>query len=239
MEIVALRRNSSPGYAQFPRTLVAFEGCVWLWPGIPLTSKRGDRVLPVPADNIQFWISTLHGHEALTKPLVSAVGQAALLLENANQPAAQAILDRAGLDRVSSEGLVLMRAVARRLAISAPAIPVLGRCTNDASRQAAWMAAHFDRFEHVAVKFEKIGGIWDPVKHPRWPASAEASQGGRFAPSSAVGPSRWGLSHNALLSPIDYSDGFHDVVVQAWVDTFRAAGIPVVEKPALRFIGPR
>ncbi|HLZ67567.1 MAG TPA: hypothetical protein VKQ29_15150 [Aliidongia sp.] len=238
MEIVALRRNPSPDSAQLPRTLVAFDGGVWFWPGIPLTTKRGDRVLPAPADSIQFWISALHGRAALTKPLVSAVGRAALLLENANQTAAQAILDRAGLDRVTPEGIVLMRAVAQRLAVGVPAVPILDRYTNKVSGQAAWMAPHFDRFGHTAAKFEKIGGIWDSSKHPRWPAGADASQGGQFAPSSALGPSRWGLNQNPLVSPIDYSDGFHDVVVRAWVDTFRAAGIPVVERPALRFIGP-
>jgi hypothetical protein len=191
-----------------------------------------------PPDTIQFRICKLHGHDVLNKPLVSSVGRAALLLENSNQAAAQATLDRTGIERLSPEGHMLMRAVAKRLAISVPAVPVLNRSLNEAPSQTAWMASHFDRFERFAAMFEKVGGVWDPSKHPRWPAGADGGQGGKFTSTAGAGISAWNLGGNPLLSPVDYSDGFHGVVVKAWADAFRAAGVPVVENPAIRFIGP-
>jgi len=46
------------------RTLLARADHVWMWPGIPLTEKRGAACVPIPADAARFWISQLQGPEA-------------------------------------------------------------------------------------------------------------------------------------------------------------------------------
>jgi hypothetical protein len=81
---------------------------------------------------------------------------------------------------------------------------------------------------------------WDPHKHPR---TGEPPNRGWFATVSArptVPPARIGGSFRGVAPQpvVDFSGGFHDAVVDAWVNTFRKAGIPVVRAPALRVIGP-
>jgi hypothetical protein len=43
---------------------------------------------------------------------------------------------------------------------------------------------------------------------------------------------------NAVIPVADFSGGFHDEVVKAWLDTWDRHGIPAVAVPAIRFIGP-
>ncbi len=50
------------------RTLVACGGAVWIWPGIPLTVRRGAEIVPLPDATISFWVSRLHGPEVLDSP---------------------------------------------------------------------------------------------------------------------------------------------------------------------------
>ncbi|MGH6799947.1 MAG: hypothetical protein ACRECZ_00790, partial [Methylocella sp.] len=47
------------------RTLLARVGGLWMWPGIPLTEKRGAACVPIAADVARFWITRLHGPEAI------------------------------------------------------------------------------------------------------------------------------------------------------------------------------
>jgi hypothetical protein len=85
-----------------------------------------------------------------------------------------------------------------------------------------------------------IAPVWllkaspDDPKHPGWPTGAPGGRGGKFRPRNGDG------SPIDVLGPtpvVDFSGGFHDVVVKAWVDYFQKNGIPVVTKPGLRFIG--
>jgi hypothetical protein len=46
------------------RMLLARADHVWMWPGIPLTERRGTARIPVAADVARFWITRLHGPEA-------------------------------------------------------------------------------------------------------------------------------------------------------------------------------
>jgi hypothetical protein len=74
----------------------------------------------------------------------------------------------------------------------------------------------------------------DDPKHPGWPTGTSGGRGGKFRPRSGDG------APIGVLGPtpvVDFSGGFHDVVVKAWVDYFEKNGIPVVTKPGLRFIG--
>ncbi len=52
------------------RTLVVCGGTVWIWPGIPLTLRQGAAILPAGAETIRFWITRLHGPEALGGPFL-------------------------------------------------------------------------------------------------------------------------------------------------------------------------
>lgn len=47
------------------RTLVTCAGMVWIWPGIPLTSRRGAEIVPASAETIRFWITRLHGPKSI------------------------------------------------------------------------------------------------------------------------------------------------------------------------------
>lgn len=94
------------------RTLVASNGAVWIWPGIPLTLRRGRTICPAAETTIRFWISRLQGADALHKELNWAVGSATRHLNAGNETAAQRILDSLGLTSVTPAGVAFMLAVA-------------------------------------------------------------------------------------------------------------------------------
>jgi hypothetical protein len=54
------------------RTLVVCLGSIWVWPGIALSMRRGGEIVPVAAETIRFWITQLHGPDALYKELMPA-----------------------------------------------------------------------------------------------------------------------------------------------------------------------
>ena len=72
-----MRLLASLGARERCRTLVAQDGAVWIWPGISLTLRRGAEIVPVSNEIVRFWITRLHGPEALYKDLSSAVSRAA------------------------------------------------------------------------------------------------------------------------------------------------------------------
>ncbi len=43
---------------------------------------------------------------------------------------------------------------------------------------------------------------------------------------------------DAIIPVADFSGGFHDTVVQDWLDAWRDKGIPAIAGPGIRFIGP-
>ncbi len=77
------------------RTLVASDGAVWIWPGIPLTLRRGVEILPVADATIRFWIAKLHGTGALHKELTWTVACAARHVAIGDEITAQRVLDSA------------------------------------------------------------------------------------------------------------------------------------------------
>jgi len=171
--------SHSAGPADRPRTLAAYAHTVWLWPGVPLTEKRGRTVRPLPSGCVRFWIGRLHGFEAQHAPIESALAQAADHLSAGRQAEAQAALDAAKLDRLSPEGEVLMRALAARLGVAASDMSVGTRSLPWGVGNLAADLRLFDAFAGCAAALEKI---WDDSKHPRWPRNAPNSQGGRFSP---------------------------------------------------------
>jgi hypothetical protein len=167
------------------RTLVASNGAVWIWPGIPLTIRRGHEVLPAAETTIRSWLGLLHGADALYKELKWAVASAARYLNAGNEIAAQRVLDSLGLTSVTLAGAAFMLAVAEDADAYIPDVfvenPYSISGASDASLQAL-LLARYCVSDHL-VK----AGPWDESKHPRWPKGAPESQGGQFAPSDSNG----------------------------------------------------
>jgi hypothetical protein len=92
---------------------------------------------------------------------------------------AQAALDAIGLDRLSIDGAILMRAVAERFGIPKPQCAIGTTSLPWGIGNLGAQISLFDAFSGAARELEKA---WDPTKHPRWPAGAPDSQGGRFRP---------------------------------------------------------
>lgn len=168
-----------------PRTLVVSNGAVWIWPGIPLTTRRGAEILPVSDKTIRFWVALLHGPDALHKELGWAVSAAAAQLNAGDEVAAQGALDFLGLTAFSEEGAAFAAAVAGQFSLHVPDIVSAGQQANENALAKTLRTLLFAQpfAFHRLVK----AGPWDESKHRRWPAGAPDSQGGRFAPVDSSG----------------------------------------------------
>jgi hypothetical protein len=163
-----------------PRTLIAKDGAVWIWPGIPLAMEQDGAVKPLPRHWVRSWVTALHGFEAQHVRLDSALLQATEHLSAGDEGNAQKALDLARIERLSPEGAVLMRAVAAELGISPLAMAVGRRSLPWGTGNHSAHLALFRRFGGAASQFEK----GDPDQ-PRWPKGAPDGQGGEYAPSDA------------------------------------------------------
>jgi len=82
---------------------------------------------------------------------------------------------------------------------------------------------------------------WNPELHPRAGGPPNA---GWFAPvdhehqSNSTASASGGAVDATSPVEIDFSDGFHDAVVDVWVAFFREKGIPVLKAPAIQVVGP-
>jgi hypothetical protein len=94
-----------------------------MWPGIALTERRGAAGVPIAADFARFWITRPHGPEAIDSAVLRCLGIAAQKLNDGDEAGAQQALDASGLTRLSSDGAVLMRAVAGSLGIGPLDLP--------------------------------------------------------------------------------------------------------------------
>ncbi|MGO9007605.1 MAG: hypothetical protein ACLQIQ_08640 [Beijerinckiaceae bacterium] len=169
-----------------PRTLIAAHGKVWIWPGIALTSRYESEIVAASNETILFWITRLHGPDALYTNAVHFVEEAARRLTRGDEDAAQRALDAIGLKSLSLDGAALMGRVAPHLGLKMLDLLVQSgpRCwrARDIDVHLPFFARHFDRAAPLA-KF----GTFDPLKHPRWPAGAPDSQGGEFADADESG----------------------------------------------------
>jgi len=184
-----------------PRLLLAKASAVWLWPGIPLTERRDATVLPISPDAMRYWLSKFLGPEIVGRPMPMHVAQAAAHLTSGDEAAAQRCLDRATTVTLSPEGTMLAAAIATRLGIGIPDMPM-------AKRMPLWdrcfisdLAPSFDRFAEAADWLDKAGN-WNPDDHPRWfPGSAQGKPG-EFIDKPAAPlptspkPDRPGIGHN-------------------------------------------
>ena len=103
-----------------PRTLVVSNGAVWIWPGIPLTMRRGAEIVPVADATIRFWISRLHGPEAQDRNLSRAVANAARHLAADDEVGAQWAIDALQLTELSQDGASLAQAIVDSFGLPAP-----------------------------------------------------------------------------------------------------------------------
>ncbi len=94
-----------------------------MWPGIALTERRGAVCLPVAGDAARFWITRLHGPATNDSPAQRSLAVAAQKLSQDDEAGAQRALDASGFNRLSSDGAVLMRAVAGSLGIAPLDLP--------------------------------------------------------------------------------------------------------------------
>lgn len=169
----------SPAHA---RTLIAADGAVWIWPGIPLTIWRGAEIVPAADTAIRFWIARLHGSDSLHKDLVRAISTAIRQLNAGDEIAAQHALDSLSLTAFSDEGAAFAAALAERIGVHRPG--AIFACTNTQNAPADILCALLLAQPSAFERFVKAGP-WDASKHPRWPAGAPDSQGGRFAPTDS------------------------------------------------------
>ena len=140
-----------------PRTLIAKDGAVWIWPGIPLAMEQDGSVQTLPNGWVRFWVAALHGFEAQHKPLVTALDRAARYLAEGNEP------------------------VAGDLGIAPLVMPIGTKSLPWGAGDHVQQRALFRRFGNAASAFEKAGN----PDQPRWPKYAPDSQGGRYAPGNA------------------------------------------------------
>ncbi len=178
------------GSRERPCTLVVQRDAIWMWPGIPLTLRRGSEIVPIAGEVINFWITRLHGPDALYTDSLTAVSRTARVLTLGDAAGAQHILDALRLNAISADGAALMRVVANEIGIAAINLPVRDGPRTWNVRDIALHCLLFKEHVEAARLLAKGGGgPWDEAKHPRWPAGAPESQGGRFAPGIESGGS--------------------------------------------------
>ena len=188
------------------RSLLARAGAVWIWPGVPLSERRGGACVPVAADVARFWISRLHGPGADEARALRCLGAAADRLNAGDEAGAQRALDACGLTRLSPDGAALVRTLARALGIAPLRLPA-----SDGPRlwRADDIAAHAPLFKdhaRAARLLAKAGG-WDESKHPRVPAGS--SGGGQFQGGQGGGGSGGGVAEGRSAASGDGGDGGH------------------------------
>jgi hypothetical protein len=110
-----------------PRTLVCTQDGIWLWPGTPLAERRRSVISALPKSTIYDRVTKLHGPAAIYSAVVPCVDHAAALLSDGQTERAQRSLDRSRLPPVTPDGMLLMRAVERRLGIVPPGPAVRDR----------------------------------------------------------------------------------------------------------------
>jgi hypothetical protein len=162
-----------------PRTLIVKDGAVWMWPGIPLAMEQDGIVQPLPRQWVRSWVTALHGFEAQDAPLEPALIRASVYLTAGDDDKAQQTLDLVKIERLSPEGVAVMRAVAEELGIAPLEMAVGTRSLPWGIGNLGPQLAMFRHFGRAAAEFEK----GDNPDEPRWPKGAPDSQGGEYAPA--------------------------------------------------------
>lgn len=177
--------------ANQPRTLVCTADGVWLWPGTPLTERRGAVLVPIPVSQLYQHVATLHGPSVHPAVLARMIARAAACLNQGHLEDADNVLTAVPLPPVSFDGAALMQAISKRLGVRLPDVAVAGWPSSSRTDLFEQLAQVHDRKFAVALTLEPVfnrdlqrlapaNAPFDPTHHPRWPAGQ--SDGGRFRP---------------------------------------------------------
>jgi hypothetical protein len=190
---VPLRTGASLRPPPLDRTLIAEPDGIRLWPGARLTERRGPTVVPLAKDAVYQAVARLHGFPAVQTPLWPALQRASALISAGEIAVAQAVLDRLGPLPLSPDGAQLMRAVAARQGIAAPALDLAKGVRLLSERDIARLTPLYDGLAEEAYRLQPrfvpravlAKSVWNPALHPRVPAGGTG--GGEFAASGAGG----------------------------------------------------
>jgi hypothetical protein len=157
--LLAGRRPGAPAHPRapihsrastHPRAIVATSDGVFLWPGIPLVPRHGNRIEVIDAHQLAHLIGQFYGPRAILGPILRALNDAAWHLRHGAVDQAQRAIDRAPLPSIAPNGRRLMRAIARRQGISLPNFPVA-----DIQSGTVWRD---DFVAALAKTYDDIGG---------------------------------------------------------------------------------
>jgi hypothetical protein len=154
--------------------------------GLALRLRRGAEIVPVADATIRFRISRLHGPAALDRNLSRAIASAAQRLTVGDDIGAQRAIDGLQLTELSQDGALLACAISDDLCVPKPNLPTRATLRTWNARD---IALHLPIYKlHVEAARALAKGVipFDPQRHPRWPAGAEESQGGQFAPAGGA-----------------------------------------------------
>src|SRR5258708_1631995 len=164
-----------------PRTLACTADGIWLWPGTPLTERRGVALVPIPTPQLYQHVATLHGPAVHAAALARVIERAGACLNMGWLEEAERVLAAAPLPPVSFDGAALMQAIGRRLSVSVPDVEIAGWPSASPPALFEQLARVHDRKIAVALALEPVFNPdlqrvapanvpFDPTRHPRWPA---------------------------------------------------------------------
>jgi hypothetical protein len=197
------RRRADGRGTTRPRTLACTADGVWLWPGTPLTQRRGTALVPLRTPQLYELVAAFHGAGVHAPSLARTVQSAAACLNLGRAREAAQIVAALDLPPVSFEGAALMRAIGRRLGVAGPEVEVAGHPRALEQELIERLASVHDGKRTVAQALECVftpdlfrvapsTALFDPALHPRWPAGRP--DGGQFRPrdgEGAVVPVQW------------------------------------------------
>src|SRR5260370_40869226 len=96
-----------------PRTRGCPADGIWLWPGTPLTERRGVALVPIPTPQLYQHVATLHGPAVHAAALARVIERAAACLNMGGLQEAGRGLAAAPLPPASFAGAALMHAIGR------------------------------------------------------------------------------------------------------------------------------
>jgi hypothetical protein len=103
------RRRADGRGTTRPRTLACTADGVWLWPGTPLTQRRGTALVPLRTPQLYELVAAFHGAGVHAPSLARTVQSAAACLNLGRAREAAQIVAALDLPPVSFEGAALMR----------------------------------------------------------------------------------------------------------------------------------
>jgi hypothetical protein len=137
-------------------TLLVTSDGIFLWPGSPLLTKLEGRFVVRRRDRVYDLVCRLHGPRAAWTPLLPVLERAAQWLNDGDVEAGRACLDRIVLPPLTRAGADLVCAIASRLDVEPPAVPVT---SNDGTGLCPGLAAGL-----ASAYDTSVPGLWPLCK---------------------------------------------------------------------------